>query len=364
MRIICMFAFIIAYAACDANAADRVDQLLGAHENGLAAVHSVELEYSVAVRTSIGAAPELMSKGEWLMDGLLERHLENSDVTYDSKGDRNPDGWAKQLFGLDDRHVRIIQPMRKDMNLELLVTRGVKAGDADYLALRCDILARNPLGTFRPVHQWFRRVVNSTMMLRQVVEAGRLSNIETIGDDEVIELFVNDGGPVGEYLLRVFLDKSHGYAMRRTEYVIGTGENLRKNVIEIDEFAGDESAWFPARTITSNGVSEVIATANRLLLNQPIAPSRLKLNFPEGARVDEPSAGLVHTWGEGDKPARSVSAAEFSRAESDVAGGGVVAKARTNLWTIVLLNVLGIAVIILLGFWRRTVAVRRERSGR
>ena len=152
------------------------------------------------------------------------------------------------------------------------------------------------------------------------------------------------------------LSPDHGFLLSRVSMPDGT-------IGVIEEFRDFGDLHLPARVRRQKGDDETVSELVSCSLNEPIPADMLTLEFPEGARVDEPEAGVIHIWGK-DEPRRTfpneealhgfvvdaVTESQWPRPEKMPAGRG----SSLLFWA----NIILISLLVGLYFVRRRLITR------
>jgi hypothetical protein len=155
------------------------------------------------------------------------------------------------------------------------------------------------------------------------------------------------------------LDTAHSDMIRRIELANGPVTE----VLEYSQYGGE--VWLPSQIQQSVGALTVTTRVLECQVNTDIPEDALLVDFPEGARVDEPEKNLIHIWGKGQAHESFTNRADFDayvdaarrRAQAGPTSGRPMLAAISQSW-IVGIIVAFLAFIPLLVFARKRYARR------
>ncbi len=175
----------------------------------------------------------------------------------------------------------------------------------------------------------------------------------------------------------VDLSKSHDWLVKRIERPAPHSYDAH-HVMEVQLFKkfGDQY-WYPAKihdtgtyqNERASGVSKGDTEIEFHSINTPIPEELLKLEFPEGARVNEVHLGRIHIWGKG-APAKTFNSFEdyesylFARAKEYQAsrqarqGPAEIEDESSHIYLFLVINAVLVGLLILLTVLRRKLARR------
>jgi hypothetical protein len=181
----------------------------------------------------------------------------------------------------------------------------------------------------------------------------RESGAATVAGDDVhpiIEIKVPDGER------RFTLSSQHGYLPSRGEWLDSKGEMWAK--VEITEFfEARPGVWFPKLSLSYDHTTpKVRATVVKSTFGAPIPRNEAIVQFPHGARVDNPVEKVIYVWGRDGRPELSFTdpkafqawEIQAARTNSPVNGGISRNPSGKFLWIINVALLAGIAILFVI----------------
>lgn len=340
---------------------EEVEKIVSAHEAGFAAVKTLRLDYVIVVEKQ-GQPPTKMSSGKWLKKGLKEKFIDATFINQDGKGViHNVENESMVAFDVDSvRALRYRQKKDAFTPLNEVLQKTLHAGEEDYSRTKCAITPRDPIMTYNPIHRWFRLIVGDKPF-RKFVESNEVSDVSANDNEDILVFVPRQSNDTATTITTLHFDKLRNYIIVRTDHAVTDGKSEYLNKFEVTDFVESNGIWFPKRMELSNGSSRTVLTAESVELNGEISDDEVSLDFPVGARVDEPNAGVTHIWGSDRRPKLTMNAKEFADYELEAGGRGAgSAPQSTRSSVLVIANILGVAALAIIILYQRMARRRGD----
>lgn len=166
---------------------------------------------------------------------------------------------------------------------------------SEFLTVRGAV---GPIRSFaKRQHFWFLMGID-LLPGWSVAEIAQTSKVEPANDSETEPSFrVVTSSYAALQGIEFTMSRQYGFLVSQVMLPDGT-------VGSVEEFRDFDGLTLPARVKRQKAPSTTISELLSCTVNQPIPREALRLEFPEGARVDEPNKSLVHLWGK-DAPQRT-----------------------------------------------------------
>jgi len=290
----------VAFAGETSSAADSAE-IVKQHAENLRRMWTIhlKLEYRDQYESAEGVVEGAHQVVEIWKEGLNERYtrqilrragkdgtyedvppeLQWRDYSADTTEIRNSTGWT---------------PETRDLPVDAVQDR------KRFERLHCSIAARVPTELLGGEWRWLLVEMANAHTLEQLADHATLTVTEETPDVARLRVDAVDATmPRLAHLAgaEIEIDKTHGFLIRRRVTAKGY-------VSEVKRFVQVGETWFPEEIVMRAGPIASTTIVQFVELNNPIAPDTFRLEFVQGARVDNPDQGVLYIWGDG-RPAET-----------------------------------------------------------
>lgn len=262
-----------------------------AHADALSRIKTMHVKIEVSAKEGADAAAQIEWTAEAWRAGFRERAIQRTYTVQEQEQDPSvatPTRDDVTMLGFTDREVRNVSGWDPERPYRLPLDFARNAGA--FARVKCSLGTRDPMNSASDVWRMLLLEFSRGLSVPNLEESSELSPIRC--DLPGVHRFQvmasqspNADGAVFD------IDAHHGHMVRR----IAWKGSWTATVDEFKEYRG--GIWLPVRVERTFGSVSMITKVIEAHVNGKMSDAELSLEFPEGARVDEPEKSRVHLWG-------------------------------------------------------------------
>jgi len=237
----------------------------------------------------------------WVHAGPADRFTSKTYQYYDSNDKLVVQETPLHLdVSHDDREVRILYNWDSEQTIALPLRPGGKNASL-FATIKGQIYPRDPSNSHpSPLLAAFLFRPDYVHALADLVKSAKDVKVSNHDQAPIIDADLPDKH------LQCTLSPSHGYLISRCQSFAKDKSFISDIVVQ--EFTETATgAWFPSLAFMKNDAGEIIMRARLIEATHgsSITEKDATVQFPEGARVDNPVEKVIHIWGPKDGPIHS-----------------------------------------------------------
>ena len=290
--------FLMSSAICFAKELPtEAKNILAHHKASIARLKSIQAKVVSRVDTGDGTLKK-MTETDWYRVGSEDRF---SIKTYMSYGVQEKSWNARkepllEEYGYNPKEIRILSNWDQENHPKLPLKPGGKHA-IHFARIEGSIQPRDPARRYQAVLSWLLLVPIVTQDLESLIENASEVDLKSTEEGPVFELKTDHGN------VNIQLDREHGYLIKRCEWFAGDRAEKPVSIMEVTKFQHfKDKLVFPKAAVVKRGEKVVLdVDVIKLSLNEQLDSSLARVQFPEGARVNNPHRREIYVWGK-DKP--------------------------------------------------------------